>query len=423
MSKHLGNILEPIALMDAARRGRGALVHAVRRFAVVGAAHRARGARGDRPQGDADVLEHRVVLSPCTPATTRGPRRRPGRRARRCWTGGRCPSRTPGRSRSTMRWRSSTPPRAGRLLAEFIDDLSNWYVRRSRRRFWDGDAAALSPCTSAWTSLTRLLAPFVPFVTEEVWQQGRALAGNADAAESVHLADWPAADADADRSRRCRQQVHGAHGRSAEAGRAARQASKIRIRQPLAQRPRRAAGRDRAARRAARRRRRRAERQDAWHAGIRRDGHRRDVKANFRELGKRFGKQTQAVAKAIGGREPGPLVERLRGEGSASVTVDGEPIAVGPDDVLVTEAPRSGLGGGVPARGDHRAGHPAHARVGDRGHGSGRRPGAFSRPAARPGLTSPTASRCRSPVATRCWRLCGRTRPSSSGRRWPTRSR
>ena len=80
---------------------------------------------------------------------------------------------------------------AGRLLAEFVDDLSNWYVRRSRRRFWDGDPAALGTLHEVLDGLTRLMAPFTPFVTEEVW--ARAVApGLSDAADSVHLTSWPA---------------------------------------------------------------------------------------------------------------------------------------------------------------------------------------------------------------------------------------
>jgi isoleucyl-tRNA synthetase len=66
------------------------------------------------------------------------------------------------------------------------------------------------------------------------------------------------------------------------------------------------------------------------------------VKPNFRELGKRFGKRTQAVATAVTAAEPGTLVERLRGEGTATVMVDGEPVPLAPDDVLVTEVPRTG---------------------------------------------------------------------------------
>ncbi len=81
--------------------------------------------------------------------------------------------------------------RAGRALSAYIDDLSNWYVRRSRRRFWEGDPAALSTLHECLHVLTRLLAPFVPFVTEKVWGALFASTGSVD---SVHLSVWPIAD-------------------------------------------------------------------------------------------------------------------------------------------------------------------------------------------------------------------------------------
>ena len=70
-------------------------------------------------------------------------------------------------------------------LARFVDDLSNWYVRRSRPRFWkDGDDAAHATLHECLVTTARLLAPFCPFLAEEVY---RVLTGR----ESVHLADWP----------------------------------------------------------------------------------------------------------------------------------------------------------------------------------------------------------------------------------------
>jgi len=59
---------------------------------------------------------------------------------------------------------------AGKLLAAYVDDVSNWYVRRSRRRFWDADPAALATLHTVLETVTRLMAPLVPFVTERVWQ-------------------------------------------------------------------------------------------------------------------------------------------------------------------------------------------------------------------------------------------------------------
>jgi isoleucyl-tRNA synthetase len=66
------------------------------------------------------------------------------------------------------------------------------------------------------------------------------------------------------------------------------------------------------------------------------------VKANFRSLGARFGQRTPAVAQAVAAADPGELAAALRDSGRAEVLVDGEPVEVGPEDVLVTETPREG---------------------------------------------------------------------------------
>ena len=79
---------------------------------------------------------------------------------------------------------------AGNLLGAFIDDLSNWYVRRSRRKFWDGDADALNTLYYCLKNLTLLLAPMVPFISEHVWQELVKIAQSGQS-ESVHLADFP----------------------------------------------------------------------------------------------------------------------------------------------------------------------------------------------------------------------------------------
>jgi len=90
------------------------------------------------------------------------------------------------------------PTEAGRRIEGFIDVLSNWYVRRSRRRFWksENDAdklAAYNTLYQCLVTLTKLLAPFLPFLAEEMYQN---LVGSVfpDAPKSVHLADFPAAD-------------------------------------------------------------------------------------------------------------------------------------------------------------------------------------------------------------------------------------
>ena len=79
-----------------------------------------------------------------------------------------------------------------RAFEEFVDDVSNWYIRRSRRRFWDGDAIALHALWHALVQGIRVVAPVMPFLAEHLWQSlVRDAAG--DPPQSVHLAGWPEA--------------------------------------------------------------------------------------------------------------------------------------------------------------------------------------------------------------------------------------
>ena len=73
-----------------------------------------------------------------------------------------------------------------KLYEAYADDLSNWYIRRTRPRFWDGDEAALRTLWYAVVQTLRVLAPVMPFLTEHLWQNLVL-----DGPESVHLAEWP----------------------------------------------------------------------------------------------------------------------------------------------------------------------------------------------------------------------------------------
>lgn len=131
---------------------------------------------------------------------------------------------------------------AARALERFVDSLSNWYVRRSRRRFWSSarggaaadrsaKAAAYETLYTVLTTLARLLAPMTPYLAEEIWRNLVA-EQDADAPESVHLADWPEADA-----ARIDEGLNGEMAlvqRVASLGRAARSNARIKVRQPLA---------------------------------------------------------------------------------------------------------------------------------------------------------------------------------------------
>ena len=225
---------------------------------------------------------------------------------------------------------------AGKTLARFIDDLSNWYVRRSRRRFWDGDAAALATLHECLVTLTQLLAPMVPFISEHVWQE---LVKVADpyAATSVHLTDFPIADASLI-NLDLNAQVAMTR-RVVELGRSARAESAIKIRQPLQRALISANGwstlpTD-------------MKEQIADELNVidladiaDADGDLVDisVKANFKSLGAKFGKEVQDIAKAISATDATELVKGLRKTGSAKVGTWEIDLA----DLVVTEVPKSG---------------------------------------------------------------------------------
>ena len=128
------------------------------------------------------------------------------------------------------------PTNAGRRIQEFIDQLSNWYVRRSRRRFWrnEGDADKLSGYITLHTCLVtvaKLMAPLAPFVAEEMYQN-LVCSVDPSAPDSVHLSQYPEADqslVDEPLMEATRLAM-----RVASMGRAARSKAGLKVRQPLA---------------------------------------------------------------------------------------------------------------------------------------------------------------------------------------------
>ena len=126
---------------------------------------------------------------------------------------------------------------ATRPIEAFVDKLSNWYLRRSRRRYWksesDGDkAAAYETLYQALTTLAKLLAPAMPFMADELYQN---LVRSVDegAPLSVHLADWPKPDEQSINEQLNREMALVM--RLASLGHAARMKSNIKVRQPLAE--------------------------------------------------------------------------------------------------------------------------------------------------------------------------------------------
>ncbi len=228
----------------------------------------------------------------------------------------------------------------GRLLATFIDDLSNWYVRRSRRRFWDGDSDALSTLFTCLKVLTQLMSPLVPFITEHVWQT-LVRVGQPDSEESVHLSSFPVSAVDVIDSKLSASVALSR--RLVELGRAARAESKLKIRQPLSRALVAASG------------------WGAMDPEIRE--HIQDelnvlrldlladeneglvsisIKANFRTIGARYGGDVQAIAAAISQADAAALVHALRETGSYDLKY-GEKIAqLTAEDLVITETPKEG---------------------------------------------------------------------------------
>jgi isoleucyl-tRNA synthetase len=88
-------------------------------------------------------------------------------------------------------YEESWTPRVAREVESFVDDLSNWYIRRSRSRFWSGDETALRTLWVALVQVLRVMAPMMPFLSDHLWRNLVA-DGCEGAPDSVHLAGWPA---------------------------------------------------------------------------------------------------------------------------------------------------------------------------------------------------------------------------------------
>ncbi|MFP4235533.1 MAG: isoleucine--tRNA ligase [Nitriliruptoraceae bacterium] len=242
-----------------------------------------------------------------------------------------------------------------RALERFVEDLSNWYVRRTRRRFWKAvhddpadKAAAYHTLHTALTTLAQLLAPFVPFLSERLWQDlvvtpARA-AGREPAHDSVHLSDFPVPDPTW-RDEALRRAMATAR-RVTELGRQARNDSGVKVRQPLARAlvhvpP---GERDGLAALTAEI----AEELNV-HDIVLADGTgdlvERSCKPNFRALGPAFQQRAPQVAAAITGLDPEgaqALAAALAADGQAPLEVGDQTVTVTAEMVEVIERPRTG---------------------------------------------------------------------------------
>jgi isoleucyl-tRNA synthetase len=240
---------------------------------------------------------------------------------------------------------------AARAISDYVDELSNWYVRLNRRRFWDGDRAAIETLRFCLAETAKLLAPFTPFIADEIYANllfGEDAALAEDVAswkgpepDSVHLCDFPEADEGL-----VDQQLEtgmDAVRRTIELGRAARAQAKVKLRQPLRKAVVVASDAERAA----------IERLsdvvaaelnvkdlDFVHTEAELVSHR--VKPNYRALGPRFGNKMPQVAAAVEALDARQVADRLEAGQEIGIAIDGHEHSLSPEDFNLVMEPLEG---------------------------------------------------------------------------------
>ena len=232
---------------------------------------------------------------------------------------------------------------AASTLVDLVEALSNWYVRRSRSRFWgpgleQDKRDAYSTLYEVLTTIARLAAPFIPFFSEEMYQNLVVGAGVKGVADSVHLADFPVADiAAVDEA--LSEEVAAVRD-IVSLGLSVRTANRLKVRQPLARAD--VVFNDRAL----------MQRVEAYTEAVTEElnvgelvfmhpGHEQGavsfrLKPNFRALGPRLGKNVQAVKQALEGADGSALHAELSQTGRLTLQVAGEAMEFGPDEIAVS---------------------------------------------------------------------------------------
>ena len=222
---------------------------------------------------------------------------------------------------------------SGRAIAAFIDDLSNWYVRRSRRRFWDGDPAAFATLRTCLLTVAQLLAPFTPFIADEIYD-------NLDGTEpSVHLTAFPEPGARDAALEAAMDVVR----ETVRLGLAARGQAKLKVRQPLRDAVIVAAGAEREAiERLADLVRDELNVKDLRFVSAADELGRYEIKPNYRALGPRFGSLMPQVADAVAALDPAHVAAALREGREIGISLDGHDHTLGPSDLQLAMRPLDG---------------------------------------------------------------------------------
>jgi len=237
-----------------------------------------------------------------------------------------------------------------RPISEFVDELSNWYVRLSRRRFWNVEAdeesqrlslAAHQTMYEVLVTVAHLLAPFTPFIADEIYCN---LAGGSGGAESVHLSRWPDPNPLHQDDRLVADMALAQ--RVVGLGRAARESASLKLRQPLKEAFVGVPGK--------------AEADAILRLADEVVKEELNVKALHpvaagsdlvdvqihplpKQLGQKHGRRFPAIKAALLALEPMAVAAAVEAGQPVEVTVDGETIAVQPDEVQVRKQPKPGL--------------------------------------------------------------------------------
>jgi isoleucyl-tRNA synthetase len=232
---------------------------------------------------------------------------------------------------------------AGKAIANYVEELSNWYVRLSRRRFWEGDRAAFATLRHCLLETVAMLAPFTPFLADEIHLNlaGGALGETGELQDSVHLRDFPVIDetlADPEL-----EQGMEAVRLTVELGRAARAQAKAKMRQPL----RRAVIVANEAERAAIEARAEivlAELNVKELDFVSDEGElvSYSAKPNYRTLGPRFGKSMPQVAAAVAALDAARVAAVLAEGGEIGISIDGADHSLAAEDVTLALQPLDG---------------------------------------------------------------------------------
>ncbi len=232
---------------------------------------------------------------------------------------------------------------AVRPFVRFIEDLTNWYIRRSRRRFWksedDADKAlAYSTLYEVLLRLSRIAAPFVPFISEAIYRNLRT----SDMPESVHLCDFPTSEGRG-RDSELEQQMDDVM-TVVSLGRQLRAERNLKVRQPLK-------GLHVACRNGPRLRKieelkaliaEELNVREVWLSAQESDMASFSAKPDFSRLGPKMGQAVKKASARIRALDAAALADLLNGK-SVSIDVEGQPFALEPGDVIVQRTPKEGL--------------------------------------------------------------------------------